>query len=228
MTNVLCLDYFVTVVRAAILDVLDLDTILYTPYNLEYMETHNLAVATKLLYEAPIALFTTKALRDLWPDELPDSTFFSLLQRLEGSGVLVRLERDKYMLAGKHVHDFVLANFLYEPSYISLETALNFYGILPQFPYEISSITLKKTATKIVRGKTFRYVHIKQSLYWGYEARDGYLIAQPEKAYLDLRYLGRKGIRSWHMDEYDTSSLDENTLSAYEKLFLHVKGVGNT
>jgi len=189
------------------------------------MGTYNLAIATKALYESRLTLFTTKTLRDIFGVALPQSTFFSLLSRLGREKVLQKIERDKYMLAGGRVHDFSLANFLYEPSYISLETALNFYGILPQFPYEIASVTPKKPTTKTLNGKTYRYVRLKQTLFWGYDAEPGFLIAHPEKALLDLLYLQAKGLSRVHLDEIDISKLDSARLEAYAKRFPALKGM---
>src|SRR3990172_6165285 len=189
------------------------------------METYNLAALTKKLYQSPLALFTIKTLRDLSGADLPQATFFSLLSRMKKQHILQKLERDKYMLAGGRVHDFSIANFLYEPSYVSLETALNFHGILAQFPYEIASITPKKPTTKILNGKTFRYVRIKQSLFWGYEPAHGFLIAQPEKALLDLLYLQSKGLAIAHTDEMDLSKLDKPRLAAYANRFPPLKGL---
>lgn len=188
------------------------------------METYSLTAFTKKLYESPLALFTTKTLRDLSSADLPQATFFSLLARLTRGGILQKIERDKYALAGGRVHDFNIANFLYEPSYVSLETALNFHGVLSQFPYEIASITAKKTVTKILNGKTFRYARIKQELFWGYESAHGFLIAQPEKALLDLLYLQSKGLALVHTDELDLSKLDKARLAAYTKRFPPMKG----
>lgn len=189
------------------------------------MGTYNLAIATKVLYESHLTLFTTKTLRDLFNVDLPQATFFSLLSRLTRGNILQKIERDKYLLAGGSVHDFSLANFLYEPSYVSLETALNFYGILPQFPYEISSVTPKKPTTKTLNGKTYRFVRLKQTLFWGYDAAPGFLIAHPEKALLDLLYLQSKGLSRVHMDELDLSKLDRARFEIYANRFPALKGM---
>jgi len=188
------------------------------------METYNLIALTKKLYESPLALFTTKTLRDLSGVNVPQATFFSLLSRLTRQNILQKLERDKYLLAGGRVHDFNIANFLYEPSYVSLEAALNFHGVLSQFPYEIASITPRKSVTKMLNGKTYRYVRIKKTLFWGYEPLQGFLIAQPEKALLDLLYLQSKGLAIAHTDEMDTSKLDQTRLAAYTEQFPAMKG----
>ncbi len=189
------------------------------------MGTYNLAAAAKSLYEARLTLLTTKTLRDLLGPALPEASFFSLLDRLGRAGVLRRLERDKYMLADGAAHDFQIANFLYEPSYVSLETALNFHGILPQFPYEIASVTPRKPVVKTLDGKTYRYVHLKQSLFWGYDAAPGFLVAHPEKALLDLLYLQSKGLARAHLDEMELSRLDRARFEAYAGRFPALKGL---
>lgn len=188
------------------------------------METYTLTTFTKKLYKSPLALFTTKTLRDMSGTDLPQATFFSLLSRLTREKILEKIERNKYMLAGAGVHDFCIANFLYEPSYVSLEAALNFHGILAQFPYEMASITPRKPVTKTLNGKTYRYVRIKQTLFWGYAPLSGFLIAQPEKALLDLLYLQSKGLASARTDEMDLSKLDKPRLAAYTKRFPAMKG----
>lgn len=189
------------------------------------METYSLATITKALYDSHITCFTTKTLRDLVNTTIQPSTFFSLLKKLEKSRVLEKVERNKYILLGKTIPDFTLANFLYEPSYISLESALNYYGILSQFPHEITSITPKKPIGKIIQGKTYRYGHIQHTLYWGYEQQGEFLIAQPEKALLDLLYMHKKGLASVHVDEYDIERLDKQRFRAFRKKFPPMEGV---
>jgi len=188
------------------------------------METSSFAVLTQKLYQSKLDLFTTKTLRDMLGSSVAEATFFAALNRLTRRNILRKLERDKYILAGGHVHDFCLANFLYEPSYVSLEVALNFHGVLSQFPYEIASITTRKPVTKKIDAKTYRYVRIKRSLFWGYELMDGFLIAHPEKALLDLLYLMSKGLAIVHTDELDTSKLNATRFTAYVKKFPAMKG----
>jgi predicted transcriptional regulator of viral defense system len=178
------------------------------------MGTYNLAVITQKLHNSGVVLFTVRSLRDILGVE-KNSSFFSLLFRLVQSGVLTKLERGKYALAGKNIPDFSLANFLYAPSYVSLESALNFYGILSQFPYEVTSITPKKPRRKVVSGKTFSYVHVKKSLFWGYEKKSGFLIAVPEKALLDQLYFAVKGLKSISLDEYDFSLINISKVERY-------------
>jgi predicted transcriptional regulator of viral defense system len=188
------------------------------------METSNFTVLVKQIYQSKLEVFTTKTLRDMLGSKVSQSAFFSMLTRLTSRNILRKLERDKYMLAGGRAHDFSIANFLYEPSYVSLEAALNFHGVLSQFPYEVASMTTRKPVTKTVDEKTYRYARIKKTLFWGYEFIQGFLIAQPEKALLDLLYLTSKGLAIVHTDELDTSKLDEARFALYAKKFPTMKG----
>lgn len=178
------------------------------------METFNLATATKSLYDSGREVFTLKALRDIlnFPKE---SSFFSLLRRLSRNKVLTRVERGKYVLAEADINLFKLANFIYAPSYVSLESALNFHGVLPQFPVEQTSVTIKKSKQKEFEGKLFSYARIKRDLFWGYKKVDGFLIAGPEKALLDQVYLMTKGIRRVDLNELEWSRLNKKILSDF-------------
>lgn len=189
------------------------------------METSVFVVLVKKIYQSNLELFTTKTLRDMLRLSVPQATFFSMLKRLTRQNILQKLERDKYMLVGESAHDFRIANFLYEPSYISLEAALNFHGVLSQFPYEVASMTTRKPVTKTIDEKTYRYARIKKSLFWGYEPIQGFLVAQPEKALLDLLYLMSKGLAIVHTDELDTAKLDKMRFTLYVKQFPSMKGV---
>jgi predicted transcriptional regulator of viral defense system len=87
-----------------------------------------------------------------------------------------------------------VANRIYAPSYISLHSALSFYGMIPEEVVQVTSVTTLKTA-KFENGfGTFHYQNVKTPLYFGYEIKSmqngrGLMFATPEKALLDLLYL---------------------------------------
>lgn len=186
------------------------------------MGMYNLATITKKIYNSDLKLFTSKAVKDILEID-KESTLYSVIGKLLKNRILVRVEKGKYALEGVKVHDFVLANFLYRPSYVSFEVALNFYSILSQFPYEISSITNKKTVKKIVDEKIFSYTHVKRNLFWGYEKKDQFLIALPEKALLDQLYLASKGLKKVNLDEYDFSLINWSKFDTYLKKYPKTK-----
>lgn len=178
------------------------------------MGTYDLGEITKKLYESKIVFFSGKTLKDILAIR-GESSFFNLLNRLIRSGVLQKIERNKYSLKDNEANDFALANFLYQPSYISFESALNFYGILSQFPREVTSATSKKTKTKAIQGKAFSFTHLNKALIWGYEKKDDFLIAFPEKALLDQLYLAGKGLKKINLDELDYNFINKRKLSVY-------------
>lgn len=112
---------------------------------------------------------------------------------------LLKLKKGTYLLAEKEVADrFVLAPILAKPSYLSLETALNSLGIIPDIPQAVTSITTNKTCQFKTAFGIFIYHQIKKELFFGYTKvlcePFIYFIAQPEKAVLDYLYLKAKGV----------------------------------
>ena len=89
---------------------------------------------------------------------------------------------------------FYIANRIYRPSYISLHSALAFYGMIPESVVQITSITSRKTATFLKSIGEFSYKTVKPGLMFGYDVKlmsegHSFLLAKPEKAIIDLLYL---------------------------------------
>lgn len=182
------------------------------------MGRYNLATLTREIYNSGLKFFTLKTLQDIL-NVKKETTFHYILNKFLDAGIIVKVERGKYILNDVHISNFALANFLYQPSYVSFESALNFYGILPQFPYEVSSATPKKPVKKEFQGRIFNYIHIKKELFWGYEKKKGFLIATPEKALLDQLYLYAKGYRSINLKEYYLERISIKKLKEYLKKY---------
>lgn len=183
------------------------------------METYNLGAITKTLYDSGASVLTRSTIRDTIHTDIHPATLAVLIRRLVQTGILIKLERNKYFVNNAGTHEFLIANFLYEPSYVSFESALNFHGVLPQFPYEITSATTKKTVEKTIGGKVYRYNRIKKSLWWGYDKTDGFLLAHPEKALLDLVYLTAKGYGVIHPDDLIRERLNRPRAKQYAAAF---------
>lgn len=119
------------------------------------------------------------------------------LTRWVKRGYLVRLRQGYFAFPEyKNRPDFslYLANQIYRPSYISLHTALSFYGIIPESVVQITSVTSLKTASFSNDFGEYTYKSVKENLVFGYNlkpAADGRTImfATAEKALLDLLYL---------------------------------------
>lgn len=112
-------------------------------------------------------------------------------------GLLVKLRNQYYAFPEyRQVPDFsrYVANRIYMPSYISLHSALSFYGMIPEEVVQLTSVTTLKTAKFENAFGTFHYQNVKTPLFFGYEMKTmqngrGLLFATPEKALLDLLYL---------------------------------------
>ena len=112
-------------------------------------------------------------------------------------GYLVRLRRGLYAFAeyrGRPEMATYFAGRIYRPSYISLHSALSFYGLIPESVVQITSVTSLKTAGFRNDFGEYSYQSVREDLMFGYEPRrlaDGRTTtyARPEKALLDLLYL---------------------------------------
>ncbi|MEK9165411.1 MAG: hypothetical protein AAB525_00960 [Patescibacteria group bacterium] len=108
---------------------------------------------------------------------------------------IIRLKKGLYYYAKIELEDlFFIAPKLYFPSYVSLETALNYYGFIPDVPQTITSITNLTTAkfTNKLGNFTFRKIQAKYFSGWrtikNQKQNLFYNIAEPEKAVADFLY----------------------------------------
>lgn len=138
-----------------------------------------------------IGVFTPLDVRRIFGVSKTAAAF--LLHRYAKRGLIIRLKRGLYMLRDAHVPEPHIANKLYEPSYVSLLFALSYHGVIPESVYEITSVTPKPTRRFEALGQVFSYRRIKQEAFTGYRAEKQrgftFLIAEPEKAWVDLHYL---------------------------------------
>lgn len=117
------------------------------------------------------------------------------------SGEMIRIKKGLYIFGPKQRHSLVspeiLANKIYGPSYVSLEYALAFYGLIPEFVAEITSVTTKRQKVYETALGRFSYTPLPVALYSrGYTLLpmnqvESALIATPEKALADLFYVRR-------------------------------------
>ncbi|PHI21306.1 hypothetical protein CEQ90_02590 [Lewinellaceae bacterium SD302] len=88
---------------------------------------------------------------------------------------------------------FIIANSIQEPSYVSLYSALYYYNLIPEYVFNVTSVTTKKTNSFVFRDANFSYQHLKKPLFFGYRIQnwkgEQYRIASLEKALLDFAYL---------------------------------------
>ncbi len=118
------------------------------------------------------------------------------ISALEKSGDLIRLKQGMYVaqsyLSGQQLSSFLIGNNLYGPSYISLQSALRYYGLIPEFVFTTCSMTMKPSRVFYNSLGCFEYVHIDRETFpigvreVTYENGTTILIASPEKALCDL------------------------------------------
>ena len=139
-----------------------------------------------------LACFSVSQVRAIYPD-FHRGNFVQWQQ----AGYIVSLRQGWYAFADYlQQPDYAryFAGKMCAPSYISLHTALSFYGIIPEAVVEITSVTTQKTCRYENAFGQFSYQTIRPKLFWGFEPktmRDGkqYMMATPEKAIIDLLYL---------------------------------------
>ena len=112
-------------------------------------------------------------------------------------GLLVKLRNEHYAFPEyKQMPGFTryVANRIYQPSYISLHSALSFYGMIPEEVVGLTSVTTQKTAKYTNDFGTYTYQNVKVDFFFGYEPKAmqngrSVFFATPEKALIDLLYL---------------------------------------
>ena len=142
----------------------------------------------------------------------------SLLRRYKEKGYLRNPRRGVYYFAENTPDPQYLAYKIYNPSYISFETALSYYSIIPEVVYAITSATTKSTRTFLADDIHFIYTKIKRPAFTGFIKKDNYLIAEPEKAFVDYTYLLALGKKSPN-DRLNISRLDKDKIRYYTSLF---------
>jgi predicted transcriptional regulator len=145
-----------------------------------------------------------------------------ILDRLVRAGILLRLRRDRYVLAEQAVAETrKIANELVKPSAISLWTALSDAGLTTQVPRVVQSVTPKRsvqTDTLTMKGlPSFQYVHLSEALFFGMQIDSaGIFRMPPEKAFLDLLFVQRGTV---DRDSIDISRLDRSLLLRFADRF---------
>jgi len=182
------------------------------------METISKQKAVQILIQKEISLLDIGTAQKIFSFQ-NENSLYKFLQRLERANILKRVVKGKYLFSLKEINDYELANLLLTPSYISLESALSFYGILAQFPYTITSVTPLKTKKIIYNEKEFEFAHLKREYFFGYVKKDNFLIALPEKALLDELYFISKGLIRISLDELNLSIIKKEKLKRMMKYY---------
>ena len=143
------------------------------------------------------------------------------LTRWVNSGRIYQLRRGLYSIAPPYQktrpHPFLIANHLQRASYVSLQSALAFYSLIPEAVNTTVSVTTGRPERLETPLGLYEFRHIKTDLFFGYQMTDlegqSALVATPEKALLDLIYLTPGGespnyLRELRLQNVDLLDLD--------------------
>jgi len=167
-------------------------------------------------------VFSRTDVLKLFPEE-PVNQINTQLYRMIKRGDLIGLKRGLYVFPNLNIDEFVIANKLYSPSYVSLESALNIFGVIPDIPSVVTSVTTvtsKKINTSL---GNFKYSKINENLFFGYKSildeRSGfyYSIANPEKALLDFIYIRK--VKNLSEYRVDLNNVNQTELFNYSQHF---------
>lgn len=120
------------------------------------------------------------------------------LDRWVKSGRVLQLRRGVYLLQKPYTssaaHPFTVANTLKKASYVSLQSALAHYGMIPEFVPVTTSVTTGRPEECDTPVGRFQFRHISPKRFYGFEEMEiapdqQVLMASPAKALVDLLYL---------------------------------------
>ena len=120
---------------------------------------------------------------------------YDKIMDLVNQGDLIQLRKGLYMttnsISTNRPEPFLIANHLYGPSYVSLDSALYYWGFIPERVFEITSVTSKIAKRFIVQNTVFSFTHLPLTYYpLGIKSvrltdKQTVLIASPEKCICD-------------------------------------------
>ncbi len=174
----------------------------------------------RYIYNQNLNIFTTKDVINAFGTQkrTTDSFLFNYVKK----GEIIRLKAGLFTLLDNLPHEFILANRMIIPSYISLDSALSFHKIIPESVYGITSVTTKATKEFVVNNLSFTFNKIKKEAFSGYELYDTgsgtAYIATPEKAMADFLYFVYLGKRIYN-DRINLKEINIKKLKNYLKLF---------
>jgi len=154
----------------------------------------------QVLVSLPHGQFTSQDVATLFPGS--DDRRYGLVRRAIASGEIIHIRRGLYCLARKYqkkgLNLYALAQHVYGPSYVSLESALSWHGWIPEAVHSITNASSKKSKEFKTPLGLFSYDHIPQELFYSEvkrftdESGNVFLMASPLKALADYVYVRKK------------------------------------
>jgi predicted transcriptional regulator of viral defense system len=113
------------------------------------------------------------------------------IRKIIQSGKIIRVKKGLYVKTEGNYHHFVLANMIFGPSYISEDSALSYYGLIPEKVVTTTCTTIGRKKEFNTPVGEFHYEPTPKYLYpigvkrKVVDDKRSYLIASPEKALFD-------------------------------------------
>lgn len=180
-------------------------------------------------FEKSLKTYSVFSVKDI-KKRFPDMDNRRLVE-WQKKGYIIKLKRGYYCFAERKKNEHFLyyaANKMYAPSYISLESALAYYNLIPEGVFMTISVTTRNTASYETSTGNFEYKHLKPVLFFGYKLlqEKDYTIrmAEPEKVILDYFYMNKlnrkEDIEAMRFNEVIFMELiDLNKLKKYQRVF---------
>jgi len=169
-------------------------------------------VSERVFELLPWSQFTVQDLATLFPGS--ENRRYALVKRALASGEIIRIRRGVYCLAPKYrkksMNLYALAQHVYGPSYVSLESALSWHGWIPEAVHAVTCTSFKKSKEFRTPLGIFSYDRIPQKVFYVEVDRltdasgNVFLMATPLKALADYVYVRK---RDWTGIEQATGSL---------------------
>jgi len=147
-----------------------------------------------LEFKRALKNFTLFSLSDI---KSIDSSFHRRrLNEWQEKGYIKKIIRGYYIFTDIDINEnilFKIANKIYSPSYVSFETALSYYNLIPESIYNFTSATTRRTYVFNTDIAQFRYHTLKKEYFFGYQLikyrGKAFKIANIEKAIIDYFYI---------------------------------------
>lgn len=182
-----------------------------------------------IAFQKALKIFPVFSVSDIYK-ALPDFDNRRLVE-WQNKGYILKIRRGYYCFADRLQSEGFLkyaANKIYNPSYVSLESGLAYYGLIPEETFMVTSVSSRNTAEFQTSIGNFRYRHFKKGLFFGYQLVSVddivYRIGEVEKVILDYLYFSK-------IDSYDKMEgvrfnsfqimevVDFENLSEYQSVF---------
>ena len=162
---------------------------------------------------------------------------YGQVKRLLAQKKMLRLRRGLYCLTEKigHIktHPFELAQYIYGPSYISLESALSFHRLIPEAVHGITSVCIKRSKEIETPLGVFSYARCPVTNFYTSvelvtENHGQFFMAKPWKAICDYVFCYKKNwgqldplFLSLRIDPDDLSILCDDEMERLDNYYQH-------